>query len=273
MQKYQDLAYVTNGRSRQKLDLFIPDTGKKLPLIVWIHGGAYRTGSKKDNVPLEYTEQGFAVASLNYRLSQHAVFPAQIEDLSAAVRWLRANAKKYRLAPNRFGVWGESSGGHLAALLGVTGSTNTFAVGEHLDISCQVQAVADYFGPTDFLEMDAQGLPGGMAHNPSDSPESELIGGPIQDHKDRAAKANPITYVTAEAPPFLIVHGDKDPLVPFQQSVLLHNALVAHGVPASFYTVIGGGHGNFKDPKVAEITLKFFERYLKSFDRNESADR
>ncbi|MBN2444247.1 MAG: alpha/beta hydrolase [Spirochaetales bacterium] len=268
MQTYQDLAYVANGRSRQKLDLFIPDKGKKWPLIMWIHGGAFRTGSKKDNVPIAYSKHGFAVASLNYRLSQHAVFPAQIEDIKAAARWLRGNARKYRLDPGRFGVWGESSGGHLAALLGLTGNTNTFDVGEHLDISSQVQAVVDYFGPTDFLQMDKQRLPGGMVHDPPDSPESELIGGAIQMHKDLAAKANPITYVTGDAPPFLIVHGDHDPLVPYQQSVILNNALVADGVPVSFYTVMGEGHGYFKDPKVADITLRFFERHLKSVNVN-----
>jgi len=149
-------------------------------------------------------------------------------------------------------------------MLGVTGNTNTFDVGEHLEVSSQVQAVADHFGPTDFLQMDTQRLQGGMVHDPPDSPESELIGGAIQTHKDRVARANPITYVTGDAPPFLIVHGDRDSLVPYQQSVILNNALVAHGVPVSFYTVIGEGHGNFKDPKVAEITLKFFERHLRS---------
>ncbi len=131
MQKFHDLAYVTNGRSRQKLDLFIQDVGKNFPLIIWVHGGAFRMGSKKDHAPLAYLERGFAVASLNYRLSQHAIFPAQIEDIKAAVRWLRANAKKYRLDPNRFGAWGESSGGHLVAMLGLIGDTNTFDVGEY----------------------------------------------------------------------------------------------------------------------------------------------
>jgi acetyl esterase/lipase len=263
MQKYDNLAYVANGRSHQKLDLFIPDVGKKWPLIIWVHGGGFCRGSKKDHVPLAYLEHGFAVASLNYRLSQHAIFPAQIEDVKAAVRWLRANAKKYRLNPNRFGAWGESAGGHLVAMLGLTGNTNTFDVGEHLEISSQVQAIVDHFGPTDFLQMDTQRLQGGMVHDPPDSPESELVGGAIQTHKDRVARANPITYVTRDAPPFLIVHGDHDPLVPYQQSVILNNALVAHGARVSFYTVIGEGHGNFKDPKVAEITLEFLERHLK----------
>ncbi|MBN1646584.1 MAG: alpha/beta hydrolase [Spirochaetales bacterium] len=264
MQTYNDLAYTADNRSSQKLDLFIPDTGKKRPLIIWIHGGGFLTGSKKDHVPLEYVEHGFAVASINYRLSRQAVFPAQIEDVKAAVRWLRTNAKKYHLDPGRFGAWGESAGGHLAAMLGLTGGTDAFDSPENPQISGQVQAAVDYYGPTDFLQMDGQRLPRGMVHDHPDSPESRLIGGAIQAHKDLAARANPINYITSDAPPFLIVHGDCDPLVPWQQSAILNNALAAHGVPVTFYKVTGEGHGNFKDPKVAEITLEFLERHLMS---------
>lgn len=264
MRKREDLSYVSGGRSRQTLDLYLPDVGKKAPLVIWIHGGAFRTGSKKDHVPVQLVGNGFAVASINYRLSGQAVFPAQIEDVKAAVRWLRVNAKKYRIDPDRFAVWGESAGGHLAALAGVTGGTGVFDVGEDLDIPSRVQAVIDYFGPTDFLRMDAQRIPGGMAHDPYDSPESELIGGAIQGHKDLAARANPIAYATKDAPPFLLVHGDRDLFVPYRQSVILKDALMAHGVPVFFHTVAGGGHGDFDDPKVAEITVEFLERFMKA---------
>jgi acetyl esterase/lipase len=263
MQSFHDLDYVTGGHYRQKLDLFIPNEGTKFPLLLWVHGGAFRLGDKTDHVPLEYLDWGYAVASINYRLSQHAIFPAQIEDVKAAVRWLRANAEKYHIDPTRFGAWGPSAGGHLVVMLGLTGMTNTFDVGENLEVSSQVQAVVDHFGPTDFLQMDTQRLPEGMIHNVSDSPESELVGGLLQENQERVAKANPINYVSRDAPPFLIVHGDKDPLVPHQQSILLNNALVAHGVPVSFYTVVGEGHGNFQDPNVAEITRKFFDQNLK----------
>jgi acetyl esterase/lipase len=220
-------------------------------------------GSKVDHVPLEYLDSGYAVASINYRLSQHALFPAQIEDVKAAVRWLRASSETYHLDPNRFGVWGASAGGHLAAMLGTTGNINTYDIGENLEVSSRVQVVVDHFGPTDFLQMDAQRLPEGMVHGTPDSPESELIGGLIQENKDRVARANPITYVSSDAPPFLIIHGDSDPLVPYQQSVLLKDALEAVGVLVSFYTVVGEGHGDFIDPKVAELTMAFFEQHLK----------
>ncbi len=254
---HRDLAYVSNGHARQKLDLYLPRDGKNLPLIINIHGGAFRAGSKESGVPLGYLAQGFAVASINYRLSQHAIFPAQIEDCKAAVRWLRAHASEYRLDPNHFAAWGSSAGGHLAAMLGTTGDVREFDVGENLTASSRVQAVVDYFGPTDFLQMDVHRLPNGMVHDAADSPESQLVGGPIQDNKEKVAKANPITYVAKNAPPFLICHGDSDPLVPHHQSELLAAALKKAGVPVTFYTVKGGGHGGFKDPNVPRLTREF----------------
>ena len=201
--------------------------------------------------------------SINYRLSQHAVFPAQIEDVKAAVRWLRANAETYRLDPNRFAAWGSSAGGHLVAMLGTTGDVAEFEVGENLKVSSQVQAVVDYFGPTDFLQMDAQSLPDGLVHDAPDSPESQLVGGPIQEHKDRVTRANPITYVSKDDCPFLIIHGDQDKLVPYQQSVLLKDALEEAGVRVTFYRVAGGSHGWFGDPKVPELTKSFLKKHLK----------
>ena len=260
---YRDVVYVTDGHERQKLDLYVPDTGKNLPLIIWVHGGAWRGGDKTHYVRMEYLKTGYAGASINYRLSQHAVFPAQIEDVKAAVRWLRANAETYRLDPNRFAAWGSSAGGHLVALLGTTGDVEEFEVGENLQVSSRIQAVVDYFGPTDFLQMDAQSLPDGLVHDAPDSPESQLVGGPIQEYKDRVSRANPITYVSKDDSPFLIIHGDKDKLVPYQQSVLLKDALEEAGVPVTFYRVEGGGHGWFRDSKVPELTKAFLEQHLK----------
>jgi acetyl esterase/lipase len=132
-----------------------------------------------------------------------------------------------------------------------------FEVGEHLDQASRVQAVVDYFGPTDFLQMDAHRLPDGMVHNAPDSPESELIGGPIQECPEAVALANPVTHVRPDAPPFLVVHGDLDPLVPHHQSELLVAALKKAGVPVTFYTVVGAGHGGFTDPRVPEMTRAF----------------
>jgi len=262
---HRDLAYVTNGHPRQKLDLYLPANAANAPLIIMIHGGAFKSGSKEGENPVPFLSQGYAVASLNYRLSGHARFPAQIEDCKAAVRWLRAHAGQYGYDPDRFGAWGASAGGHLVTMLGTTGSTTTFDVGENLSMSSRVQAVADNFGPTDFLQMDAHRLPDGMAHNPPDSPESELIGGALQENPDKARMANPITYITASGvatPPFLVIHGDRDPLVPHHQSELLVAALRSAGVPVTFYTVKGGGHGGFTDPNVEALTRTFFAEHL-----------
>jgi acetyl esterase/lipase len=259
---HRDLAYVPGGHERQKLDLYLPKSDLALPLIINIHGGAFRMGSKEMGVPTEYLARGYAVASINYRLSQHAIFPAQIEDCKAAVRWLRANAGQYGLDPNRFAAMGSSAGGHLAAMLGTAGDIPEFDVGDHLDQCSRVQAVVDYFGPTDFLQMDAHRLPNGQFHDPADSPESQLIGGAIQENQEKTKRANPITYVSRDDPPFLICHGDADPLVPHHQSELLVAALEAAGVPVTFHTVKGGGHGRFNDPKVAERTRDFLATHL-----------
>ncbi len=246
------------------MDLYLPEKGNKAPLILWVHGGAWLEGSKEDFAPLEYVADGYAVASINYRLSQHARFPAQLQDCKAAVRFLRAHAEQYHLDPQRFGAWGASAGGHLVTLLGVTASIAEFDVGENLGFSSRVQAVVDYFGPTDFLQMDDHRLPNGMVHNPPQSPESLLVGGPIQERKLEVARANPITYVSSDAAPFLIVHGDQDPLVPYHQSLLLEAALKKAGVPVQLYKVEGGGHGGFTDPRVDSLTRQFFAAQLRA---------
>ena len=264
---HRDLAYVAGGHERQKLDLFLPEKADvPIPVIVWIYGGAWRTGSKDANPLLSFVvsfvNNGFAVASINYRLSQHAIFPAQFEDVRRAVEWLRANAGPFGLDPDRIAAWGNSSGGHFAALLGTTSgvplATNT-------DRFTRVKAVVDFFGPTDFLQMDDHRLQDGLVHNSPDSPESQLIGGSIQTNREKAMRANPITYVTPDDAPFLILHGDVDKLVPHHQSQLLFDALTKSGVPATFRTLEGAGHGGpaFTTEKVRQLVLDFLNVHLK----------
>lgn len=263
-QAYRDIAYVANGHERQKLDLFLPPGATNpLPLIIWIHGGAWRAGGKENCPALRYLERGFAVASLNYRLSQHAIFPTQIEDCKTAVRWLRLHAKEYHLDPERFAAWGASAGGHLVALLGTSGGVKEFDVGENLAVSSRVQAVVDFFGPTDFTQMSKDSLPNApFDHDAADSPESLLVGGAIQQNKDKVAKASPLTYISKDDPPFLIMHGNKDNLVPFQQSELLRDALQKVGVPVTLKIIAGAGHG-FGGREVDAQVAEFFERQLK----------
>lgn len=263
-----DQPYVEGGHERQKLDLFVPRDADHAPVVMFIHGGAWRKGDKRNPRALaELLEAGFAVVSINYRLSQHARFPAQIEDCKAAVRWLRAHAGEYRLDVSRIGVWGTSAGGHLVALLGTTGENREFDVGQNLDLSSRVQAVCDWFGPTDFLQMDAQAPSGvrAMKHDPVTSPESQLIGGPIQQHPDLVRRANPISYVTEHAPPFLIVHGEDDALVPVGQSQLLADALQKAGVEVKLEIIAGDGHGLRKNARrLIPETVQFFVQQLQS---------
>jgi acetyl esterase/lipase len=266
VKSHRDLIYVEGGHERHKLDLYLPEkAGGPLPLIIWVHGGGWQNGSKDGCPPLRggYIERGYAVASINYRLSGHAVFPAQIEDCKAAIRWLRAHAKEYGLDAKRFGVWGSSAGGHLVALLGTSGEVKEFDVGAHLDQSSRVQAVCDYYGPTDFTVFVS--TPGYERHATADAPEAKLIGGAVLENKAKAARVNPITYVSKDDPPFLIVHGDQDPTVPINQSQLLFEALKKTGVSAHFHTIHGAGHGGpgFAGQDISEMVAAFFDERLK----------
>jgi acetyl esterase/lipase len=262
----RDLEYANVGGRSLRLDLYLPEKSDgPLPLIVWIHGGAWQAGNKSGTPALPFVRRGYAVASIDYRLSQDAIFPAQIEDCKAAIRWLRAHAKEHGIDPAHIGVWGSSAGGHLVALLGTSGDVKELeGAAGNLDQSSRVQAVCDWFGPTDFCQMAAHAIPGSkLVHNDPKSPESRLIGGPIQENKDKVARANPITYVSKDDPPFLIMHGDRDNLVPHHQSVLLNEALKKAGVDVTFKTVEGAGHG-FGGPENTKMVEEFFDRTLKN---------
>jgi acetyl esterase/lipase len=261
----RDLEYAQVGEIRLLLDLFRPESaGQPLPLVVWVHGGAWSGGDKAANPALSLSARGYAVASINYRLSGVARFPAQIEDCRAAIRWLRANAGKYNIDPKRVGVWGSSAGGHLVALLGTAGDVAKWdSAGGSADQSSRVQAVCDYYGPTDLL---AEKIPG--KGRGAESPVGRLLGGPVDEHKDEAAQANPINYVSPDDPPFLIFHGEQDDTVPIEQSELLEAALKKAGVESTFVRVKNAGHGFLpgSDPSLPEIrerVVRFFDKHLK----------
>ena len=259
----RNLEYGRVGERPMRLDLYLPEnTNKPLPLIIWIHGGAWLGGSKDGGSPaLPFTANGYAVAHVGYRLSPEAKFPAQINDCKAAVRWLRANAKKYHLDPDKFVAWGSSAGGHLVALLGASGGVPELEGNVNdLKESSRVQAVIDWFGPADFLHIGEE--KSNRDHNAPDSPESRLIGGPLPGNRDKAAKASPTTYVSKDAPPFLIMHGDQDLEVPFQQSELLADALKKAGVDVTFVPMKGAGHG-FGGPQAIEPVREFLKRCFK----------
>ncbi len=263
-----DLPYAGTDNPRQRLDLFLPEhpAADKLPVIVFIHGGAWRQGDRRGGAGMvvPYVTGGnFAGISVGYRLSQEAVWPAQIHDCKAAVRWIRAHAAEHHLDPDRIIVWGSSAGGQLVSMLGTTAGIPELdgSIGPHVSFSTRVAGVIDYFGPSDLLQMQAQSKAGGlMDHDAPDSPESQLVGGPLRENKAKAASASPLTHVSKGDAPFLIVHGDADPLVPHRQSELLLVALLQAGVPAELHTVKGGGHGGFKDPAVKDKTAAFVEK-------------
>lgn len=250
------------------LDLYLPEQVEgRLPVVVWIHGGGWEAGSRHDQIAVPIAAHGYAVASIDYRLSQVAKFPAQIEDCKAAIRWLRAHARAYSLDPNHIGVWGASAGGHLVALLGTSGDVKELEGNEgNLDQSSRVQAVCDWFGPTDFLKINEQAKKGlvkpQIQHDSPSSPEAHLLGGPIQENKEKAKAANPITYASKDDPPFLIMHGDHDPLVPLAQSQMLRDALAREGVPVTLVVIPNAGHG-FGGPRIVKQVLKFFDTCLK----------
>ncbi len=264
---YKNVEYVEDGHERHRLDLYVPHSqsrSKTFPLVIWVHGGAWRQGSKERFAHLNLLlDNGFAVACVNYRLSQHAIFPAQIHDCKAAVRFLRKNAERFDLDPTQFGAWGSSAGGHLVALLGTSANVSELEGDlDNQEVSSRVQAVCDWYGPTDLLGMNQQaGEKGKIDHDAADSPESLLTGAPIQNVPEKAERINPIRYVTSDDPPFLIMHGDRDYLVPRQQSELLNAALQEVGVSTTFVLVPGAGHG-FTKHREHQRAIDFFSQQL-----------
>ncbi|MEW6669230.1 MAG: alpha/beta hydrolase [Thermodesulfobacteriota bacterium] len=254
---YKNLAYVAKGHRRQVLDLYVPAHGNApLPLIIWIHGGAWKQGSKDHCPPLPWVQKGYVVASINYRLCQHAQFPAQIEDCKAAVRWLRAHAAEYRIDPDRIVAWGDSAGGHLASLLGTAGDIPDWEQGYPVG-SSRVQVVIDWYGRADLACVSTD-----PAY--ADSPIAMLLGGSGPDFADEAEDASPIHYVSRNDPAFLIMHGDRDGVVPVEQSLAFTSALREAGVKVRLVILKGAGHGGeqFLAPEQVAIIDAFLQEHL-----------
>ena len=263
----RDLPYADTDNPRQRLDLVLPEKrigNEPLPLVVWIHGGGWRNGDKRSGLnrvaPLAASGR-YVGGSIGYRLSGEAQWPAQIHDCKAAIRWLRAHAKEYGIDPNRIAVWGSSAGGHLVSMLGTSGGVKELEgkLGKHGDQSSRVQAVVNYYGPSALLLMNSK--PSRIDHDAPDSPESKLIGVPIQKAKAKTRQASPLTHATKDDAPHLHVHGTDDPLVPFHQSEILHAALKKAGVESTLITVQKGEH-RAPRPVDAKQVRAFLERHL-----------
>ncbi len=259
----RDLPYVTGGGDHQQLDLYLPSgDGTARPLVVWIHGGGWETGSRHSCPLRPLVRSGYAVASIGYRFSQEAIYPAQIQDCKAALRWLRAHSTEYGIDPARVGAVGESAGGHLVTLLGTTGQTRQFDTGENLDQSSAVACVVDYFGPTNFLQWgDGPPL---LQLDTDKTALARLLGGRVSEHLEAARSASPLFFVDKNSAPFLILHGGKDPLVPLQQSRVLDEALKQAGVESKFVVIPDAGHGGpaFRETDHLLQVKDFLDRHL-----------
>jgi acetyl esterase/lipase len=258
-----DLEYAQPAGEPLRLDLYRPTVIEQpLPVVLWIHGGGWRSGSKAEPIAAELATRGYAVASIEYRSSDSALFPAQIDDCQAAVRWLRTHAAEYQLDPQRFAAWGVSSGAHLATLLGTMSRTGD---GTGSGSSSSVQAVIDFSGPVDLLAMDEQaGANAAVQHNVSWSPESLLLGGPIQERVELATLANPLIYLQDDVPPppFLVQHGRHDPLVPVRQSDQLVRALRRAGGVVEYQRLPEYGHDVQVSPDDLKLVADFLDRNL-----------
>ena len=256
-----DVTYCTVDGVELKMDVYFPaESSQPLPAVVYVHGGGWTSGDKGGGVGVQeisaLTEKGFVAFSINYRLAPEYRFPAMIEDVKCAIRSIRAHADGYHVDPNRIGVWGGSAGGHLVSLLGTSDESAGFDVGEYLDYSSRVQAVVDMFGPVDLTRM----FPAAQTRN-----ASQVFSA------DQLEAASPVTYISADDPPFLILQGDQDPVVPPEQSQIFYDRLTSANVPATLVMVKNAGHG-FKpmtgkiDPSRIELTqmiVEFFTKYLK----------
>jgi acetyl esterase/lipase len=238
-QSLLDVTYCTMGGLPQKMDIYFPETGGPWPVVYYVHGGSWMNGDKAEAEGLAkwLNPLGYLVASVNYRMYPSVKFPALIEDPKCGVRFLRAHAAEYNIDPERIAAWGASAGGHLVALLGTTEASAGFDTGEYLEQSSRVQAVVDISGPSDLaLTFKNSGLLTVIMLGFAIKPEARAFG-------------SPVTYATADDPPFLIIHGDQDEVVPVEQGQVMYDALTKVGAPAKLVIVKNGRH-NLADPTV-----------------------
>lgn len=263
----RDVTYCTADGVALKMDIYYPTNAQgSVPAAMYVHGGGWTSGDKRSgagavDIP-ELTARGYLVVAINYRLAPRYKFPAQIEDVKCAVRFLRANAERYGINPDKIGAWGGSAGGHLVSLLGVTDASAGFeGSGGYPEQSSRVQAVVDMFGPTDLTALFSRG---GLQ-------TLQQVFGITDPTSDIVRRASPVTWVSSDDPPFLILHGERDDVVPVSQSQIFYERLVAAGVPATLVIVRNAGHGftpvgGSIRPTREELTrmmADFFDRHLK----------
>lgn len=258
----KDIEYSRPNGYPLLLDLYLPERaqGEGAPVVVWVHGGGWKNGSKEKPKAAWLAEEGYAVVSINYRLTDVAQWPAQMDDCREAVRWVRRNASVFGFDLDRIGTWGSSAGGHLVALMG------TLPYPENESVSSRVQAVCDWFGPTELLTMPPNNVGEGRTEEDvANSNGAKLLGCTVKDCPELARQASAYDNVSKDDAPFLIMHGDEDPGVPIQQSMQFYERLRETGVPVQYEVVEGAGHGGklFDTPEVKATIRAFFDQYLK----------
>ncbi|QDU98288.1 alpha/beta hydrolase [Lignipirellula cremea] len=271
-----DQPYAGTENPKQMLDLFLPKTrsaDKPLPVVVFIHGGGWSGGNRNGYAPqaaiLAATGE-YATASISYRLSQEAKWPAQIHDCKAAIRWIRGHAKELNLDADRIGVIGGSAGGHLVTMLGLTGGNKELEgdLGDFDEQSTDVTCVVNFYGPSDLTRPLMQG----DAALRDDPAVAGLIGGGIQENLAVAKAASPMTYIAKGAPPILTIHGDKDMRVNYEQGVMLHEALKKAGNVSMLITIEGGGHAVPRSQELYQRIRKFWDKNLRGVEAEISTE-
>jgi acetyl esterase/lipase len=265
VQVQRDLIYGTASGVDLKLDIYKPSHVGPLPIIVFVHGGGWSSGDKRsmEANARYFAERGYLGISVNYRLSPQFKMPNHIEDVKCAVRWVRSHAQELGANPEKIGALGSSAGGHLVGLLGVTDGTEGMEgqCGD-LSLSSRVQAVVPYFGPMDLIRLWANTNP------PGDLASERVVGARCSVTPEPCKKHSPITYVSSDDPPFLLVHGTQDPVVPFEQSVLMRDALNAAKVEVELFPIEGAGHGwpfnSTPGQQALARVLPFFEKHLRA---------
>ena len=268
-----DIEYAKSGGGEPlRLDLYTPESGAAAPLLVWVHGGAWENGNKSAMPLAPLVERGYAVASLDFSPASKAPFPGQIHEIKAAIRFLRAEAKRYGYDASRIGIAGASSGAHLAAVVGTSNGHGELegALGAHGGESSEVQAILSYFAATNLTTILAQSTPFGLGIR--EPALKRLLGAAPKDNEALAKLASPVFQVDRSDPPLLLLHGDQDPQMPINQSHELEGAYEQHGVAADFIVVHGAAHGGdaFYSPANVDRVVTFLDAHLR---RQASAQR
>jgi acetyl esterase/lipase len=262
---HRDIEYARVGDLPLRLDIHLPTTTNP-PLIVYVHGGAWRAGSKSDVPITKLLDEGFAIASVDYRLSTQAQFPAQVHDIKAAIRFLRAKSGQFHIDTKRIAIIGSSAGGHLAALTGVTNGDRTLEgmVGEHPEQSSDVQCIVSLFGASNLQTILGQSTESGLKMR---VPALQLLlGGQPDEKPDLARLASPVAHLDKNDPPLLLIHGDADPQMPPEQSQEFAKAYEALKLPVQFITIPGARHGGaaFYDDERTAIVAAFLRKHLRT---------